>query len=132
MITSAGSNPSTWAKTAPNGAPTTVARTQPLESTALTRSHSGSGTSSGNRLRRPLLLRGPVRDDTVDDGNEQPGRQVAGEGEGGHQEQRRRGHEVVEDDQPHPAVAVEQGAGDRADDHARGDAGEGDDARERR
>ena len=64
-MANAASKPSSCAKTAPNGAPTTVARTQPFESTALTRSQSGFGTSSGNRLRRPLLLKGPVMEATA-------------------------------------------------------------------
>ena len=60
----AASNPSSCERRAPIGAPTTVASTQPFESTALTRSQRCFGTMSGNRLRNPLLLNGPVSDET--------------------------------------------------------------------
>jgi hypothetical protein len=65
MPSIASSKPTIWAMTAPIGAPTTVARTQPFESRALTRSQRGFGTRRGKRLRSPLLLSGPVSEETA-------------------------------------------------------------------
>ena len=55
------------------------------------------------------------------DGQQDPGRKLAAEVEAGDQRQRHGPHEVIERDQPNPSVAVEQGAGDRAQRDARSD-----------
>ena len=67
-----------------------------------------------------------------DDHDEKPGCEMAGERKPRDDDQGRRRDEVVEDDQPNAAVAIEEGAGDRADDQAREDAGKGHEPGERR
>ena len=47
------------------GGPTIVAMTYPFESTALTRSHSGSGTMIGKSERSPTWLRIEVNEETT-------------------------------------------------------------------
>ena len=59
------------------------------------------------------------------DPDEQQRREVAGERQPRDQEQGHRDDDVVDDDQADPAVAVEQGAGNRAYEQARNDAGKG-------
>ena len=104
----------------------------PFESMALTRSQRCFGTMIGNRLRSPVALRIEVSDAIAAMRTRSPAgrrseqRQERDDAEG------RASDDVVEDDQPNPAVAVEQRAGDGADEDPRQDVGEGDQTCQRR
>ncbi len=63
------------------------------------------------------------------DDHQQRRRQRAGHGEAADEQHRGHGHDVVDDDEPHPPVAVQQGTRDGAEQDARQQDGEGDHAR---
>ena len=123
MMSSASGRRRSATSAAASGGPMMVATTYPFESTALTRSHSGSGTRIGKSDSQPDMAedRGE-RGDHGDEDQQRPRKQIQ-QREAADQEQRGQRHDVVQRHEPDAPVPIQEGARQRADEQPREDAG---------